>query len=75
MKGPMREILPVGLQTVALAWPAARELPTARLHVSRQSAPVRRDGERILIDIVGLTVHEIVLIDLPHDSPITQGKT
>ncbi len=65
MKGPMREVLPVGAQQVALRWPEARPLPAARLLVAQRPVAARRAGGRIVFDVPELTIDEIVLVQFP----------
>jgi len=65
MKGPMREVLPVGAQQVALRWPEARPLPTARLLVAGRPIAPQRAGGRIVFNIPELAIDEIVLIQFP----------
>ena len=63
MKGPIREIIPVGEQLVSVALPDSALGASVRLLVS-EAAPITRvvDG-RIEIVVTGIAVSEVVLID------------
>ena len=61
MKGPIREIIPVGKQLVSVALPGSTA--TARLLVSGQVPVTRIGGGRIEIEVPEIATNEVVLID------------
>jgi hypothetical protein len=63
MKGPTREIYPVGSQEVSVAIPEGRSFAAARLLVSGVKAYSRVDGRRVIV-----TVPSIDLIEVAHIS-------
>jgi type 1 glutamine amidotransferase len=64
MRGYMREILPVGPYTVDLQVPAGARINRVQLLEADREAHVRQQGQRIIVEIPRLEVHEVVAIDL-----------
>lgn len=60
MKGPLREVLPVGAQTVSAALPDGRSGARARLLVSGQDVPVTVADGRVSLTVPGISVVEAV---------------
>ncbi len=62
MKGPVRDIYPVGAQQVRLRTPAR---PSAvRLCVAQKQIPFRREGDFIHFEVPSIHLHEMAAIDL-----------
>ncbi|WP_263381365.1 alpha-amylase family protein [Granulicella arctica] len=64
MKGPVREILPIGQQTVSISLPAGKRVTSVKLLVSGSSAPHRMEEGRLLVEVHKVEVHEVVALDL-----------
>ncbi|MGK9230274.1 family 10 glycosylhydrolase [Inquilinus limosus] len=62
MKGPTREIHPVGRQEVSVAIPADRSFADARLLVAGAKAEARGDGDRVIVTVPGIDLVEVVHI-------------
>ena len=61
MKGPIREVIPVGRQLVSVALPGRPA--TARLLVSGKVPVMRIGGGRIEIEVPEIATNEVVLIE------------
>jgi hypothetical protein len=64
MKGPVRELLPVGEQHVRLRLPAGKTPRGARLLVSGAVPPFRRTGEWLELTVPSILAHEVIAVDL-----------
>jgi type 1 glutamine amidotransferase len=64
MKGYMREILPVGPYTVSLALPEGTTVKSVRLLEAGVMVEGRREGDRLLVTVPRIHVHEVVAVDL-----------
>jgi hypothetical protein len=62
MKGPTREIYPVGQQEVSVAIPQNRTLASARLLVAGQNVEARLDGGRVVLNVPGINLLEVLHI-------------
>ncbi|MDQ6665249.1 MAG: beta-galactosidase trimerization domain-containing protein [Acidobacteriota bacterium] len=62
MKGPVRELIPIGRQVVTIRIPEGRRIATAHLLVARTAAPYRRRGDFIEIEIPSIDLHEVIAI-------------
>jgi hypothetical protein len=60
MKGPIREILPIGPIQVTARLPAGAEGLTAQLLVAAVDVPVRVDGDRASVTLPDLELLEVV---------------
>jgi hypothetical protein len=60
MKGPIREVYPVGPQEVSIAVPAGRRFSAARLLVANRPADARVEGDRVVIGVPGIDLIEVV---------------
>lgn len=60
MKGPIREIYPVGRQEVSVAVPEGRSLATARLLVAGTEADSRLEAGRVVVTVAGIDLVEAV---------------
>ena len=64
MKGPVREILPVGPQRVTVKLPDGAKARRARFLVSETDAQLRRNGEWLETRTPAIGLHEVLAIDL-----------
>ena len=64
MKGPVRELIPVGEQTVRLRVPAGREVIGVRLLRAGTAPAVRCEGDAIVVQVPSVLEHEVVAVDL-----------
>ena len=64
MKGPFREIIPVGEQRVQVKLPKGQRAEKVHLLVSGQVPRTRNIGEAIEVMVPSIGVHEVVAIDL-----------
>jgi hypothetical protein len=64
MKGPVREILPLGAQRVSLKVPAGWQAKKARLLVSGAEVSYEQDNEFIRLVIPEIREAEVIAIDL-----------
>jgi hypothetical protein len=64
MKGPVREILPVGLQKVRLRLPSGKKLVGVKLLVAGGHPRFSETGGALDIEVPGIGLHEVVALDL-----------
>jgi len=64
MKGPYREVMPAGPYTVSLAVPPGAKIGTVKLLESGTVAKTSRQGDRLVVEIPSITLHEVVAVDL-----------
>ena len=64
MKGPLRELLPVGEQHVRLRLPAGKTPRGARLLVSGAVPSLRQTGEWLELRVPSILAHEVIAVDL-----------
>ena len=64
LKGPLREILPIGPQKVRVKLPEAAKAHGVRFLVSGAKAQWRQNGEWIETTTPAIALHEVVAIDL-----------
>jgi hypothetical protein len=64
MKGPIRELLPVGEQTVRLNVPACRRVERVRLLRAGVEPEVRYEKDAISVRVPSILDHEVVAVDL-----------
>ncbi|MDB5735839.1 MAG: Beta-galactosidase trimerization domain protein [Alphaproteobacteria bacterium] len=64
MKGPYREIMPAGPYTVSLAIPAGAKIAAVKLLESGATPKTSRDGDRLVVEVPRIALHEIVAVDL-----------
>jgi hypothetical protein len=64
MKGPYREIMPAGPYTVSLALPAGAKVAAVRLLESGAVPKTARDGNRLVVEVPRIALHEVVAVDL-----------
>jgi hypothetical protein len=63
MKGPIRELIPVGEQTVRLRLPAGRQVADVRLLRAGTAPQVRYDEGGITVRVPSILEHEVVAVD------------
>lgn len=65
MKGPIRELIPIGEQTVTVRLPEGKEARGVHLLVAGSSPRVeRRNARELLVTVPSILAHEVVAIDL-----------
>jgi hypothetical protein len=64
MKGPFREIIPIGAQKVRIRVPKGRKAAGAKLLVANQAVAISSRGDSIEVLVPSIKVHEVVAIDL-----------
>jgi hypothetical protein len=64
MKGPVRELFPIGEQRVRLRLPAGASARSARLLVAGTEVAFRADGAWVEVRVPGVRLHEVVAVDL-----------
>jgi hypothetical protein len=64
MKGPIREILPVGAQKVRIRLPEGARATSVKLLVSGATPTYRVSNQAVELEIPSISVHEVVAIDL-----------
>jgi hypothetical protein len=64
MKGPMRELVPVGAQRVRMRIPAEKRVRRVGLLVSGKTVSIRRSGGFLELTVPEVLDHEVVAVDL-----------
>jgi hypothetical protein len=64
MKGPIRELLPLGEQRVRVRLPDGRQARRLRLLVADAAPAYRQEGEWLDVVVPSITAHEVVAIDV-----------
>ena len=64
MKGPVRELLPVGAQRVRITLPEGARATRVSLLTAGGEARATRDDRTITVDVPSILDHEVVAIDL-----------
>jgi hypothetical protein len=64
MKGPVRELLPVGEQKVRLRLPEAAKPKQVRLLAADKKVRSERSGPYLIVTVPSILDHEIVAVDL-----------
>ena len=63
MKGPVKEIIPVGRQQVRIQIPAGKRIAKARLLVANVDLPHRQTNGAIELDVPFVGLHEVIALD------------
>jgi hypothetical protein len=63
MKGPIREILPVGAQTVRIRIPQGRRIAAVKLLVAGGQPRYQTSNGAIVLEIPSIALHEVVAVD------------
>jgi type 1 glutamine amidotransferase len=64
MKGPIREIYPIGRQQVRVAIPKGTKVQSVRLCVADTPAQHKVEGGTVAIDVPSIAMHEMIAIEL-----------
>ncbi|HWV99561.1 MAG TPA: beta-galactosidase trimerization domain-containing protein [Candidatus Acidoferrum sp.] len=64
MKGPVRELLPVGAQKVRVRLPDGAKAKQVRLLAASTNPRIQRDGQSLSLTVPSIVDHEVVAIDL-----------
>jgi hypothetical protein len=64
MKGPLREVIPVGEQRVRLRLPNPVRARSVNLLVAKTAAPFRQDGEWVELSVPSIGEHEVIAVDV-----------
>jgi hypothetical protein len=64
MKGPIREIVPVGSQTVTVRLPQGKKARSVKLLVAGTSPEATESGGSLTLTVPSIEVHEVLAIDL-----------
>jgi hypothetical protein len=64
MKGPYREVMPAGPYTVSLAIPAGATVGAVKLLESGATPKISRNGDRLVVEVPRIRMHEVVAADL-----------
>jgi hypothetical protein len=64
MKGPLRELLPIGAQRVRITVPDGARATRVSLLTAGGEARATRDDRTITVDVPSILDHEVVAIDL-----------
>jgi hypothetical protein len=64
MKGPVRELIPIGPQTVKLRLPEGTRAREVRLLAAGTTLPAERAGNFLTVTVPSILDHEVVAIDL-----------
>ncbi len=64
MKGPLRELIPIGEQKIQVRLPAGGHAKRVQLLMAEQSLPAAEGGEYLTATVPSILDHEIIAIDL-----------
>jgi hypothetical protein len=64
MKGPVRELLPIGEQKVRILLPAGIRVKGVRLLAADRAVPFRTDGHELTVTVPSVLDHEIAAVNL-----------
>ena len=64
MKGPIRELIPVGEQKIRARLPDGVRAESVRLLVGNTTPPFQQQGEWLEVSVPSITAHEVVAIDV-----------
>ncbi len=64
MRGYMREVLPAGPYQVTLQLPRGTTPRRVRLLEAERDATFRREGDRLIVEVPQIKIHEVVAVDL-----------
>ena len=63
MKGPVREVIPITQQELAIRIPEGRQVRQVRLLVAGGTVRYQREGNSIRLTVPSIAVHEVVAVD------------
>ena len=64
MKGPVRDLIPIGKQMVRLRVPAGRVVARVRLLAAGTDPELRTEGGDLIVRVPSVLDHEVVAVDL-----------
>jgi hypothetical protein len=64
MKGPVRELMPVGEQTVRIRLPEGAQPERVRLLAAGSTPKFQQAGRMLTVQVPSVELHEIIAIDL-----------
>ena len=64
MRGPLREVIPVGPERVVIRLPAGTRAKKVQLLTAETSPPVDEAGGVLTVTVPSVGVHEVIAIDL-----------
>ena len=64
MKGPLREVIPVGPQRVSVRLPDGTRAKKVQLLTAGKTVDVKTTGQTVVLTVPSIDVHEVVAIDL-----------
>jgi hypothetical protein len=64
MKGPLREVIPVGSQQLTVRLPEGTRPRKVQLLTAGKSVDFKTTGQAITLTVPSIDVHEVVAIDL-----------
>jgi hypothetical protein len=64
MKGPFREVIPIGEQQVTVRLPRGKRAARVQLLAAGGTPPVREEAGALHLAVPSILVHEVVAIDL-----------
>jgi len=64
MKGPVREIIPIGTQKVRLRLPSGKKLAGVKLLVGGGLPDVSKTADAVEVQVPSIGLHEVVAFDL-----------
>lgn len=67
MKGPVRELIAVGEQTVRVRLPAGKQAGGVRLLAAGVTPEVRREGDALVVRVPTILDHEVVAVDFAEE--------
>jgi hypothetical protein len=63
MKGPVRELLPVGAQKAIVQLPAERQVKVVKLLRMGINPTISSEGSRLTVEVPSVLNHEVIAID------------
>jgi hypothetical protein len=63
MKGPIRELIPLGEQQVRLTLPDGTQAKAVRLLAADRTVPAERSGQELRVTVPSILDHEVVAVD------------
>jgi hypothetical protein len=64
MRGPLREVVPIGPLEVRMELPAGATAKRVQLLTAGSTVPVRQSGRTVTVSVPSVDVHEVVAIDV-----------
>jgi hypothetical protein len=64
MKGPLREVIPIGPQHVSVRLPDGTRPKKVQLLTAGKAVDVKTTGQVVMLTVPSIDVHEVVAIDL-----------